>query len=145
MASNQSNITGYIASPASDIKECMAEIVFGTPSKNCEGVGICRMIGPNFQVGKAIICPHVPGYLTLDAGRNILSVRFPKKHLSIEMVARHFCKRLFKVTESYRVPVYISRMLGIAQSIQILEGQYAVRETMHDWIVVFGARGWKTL
>lgn len=122
-------------------KEAKAEIVFGTPSKNCEGVGICRMIGPNYLAGKEIKCPHVTGYLSLDMGRNVLYIRFSKRSLSSEMVARHFCKRLFKVTEPYKVPVHISRFLGTQQIVMIQAGSYAVRETREDWIIVFGVRG----
>lgn len=116
--------------------EIMASVVFGTPSKNCEGIGICRMLDAKYTAGIMIKCPHVPGYLSLEAERGVLKIRFPKKFLTSQMVARHFCKRLFKVTESYKVPAHISRALGIKKNIQIAEGTYQVQETAEDLIVV---------
>jgi len=117
-------------------QEVELSIVFGTPSKNCEGIGICRMLDAKYMAGIVIKCPHVPGFLSLEAERGVLSIRFPKKFLTSQMVARHFCKRLFKVTESYRVPAHISRAFGIKKSIQISEGAYQVQETADDLIVV---------
>jgi hypothetical protein len=123
------------------VQEIVTEIVFGTPSKNCEGVGICRMLGPNYIGDRQILCPHAPAYLGLDVVRNVMTVRFPKIHITRQMVARHFYKRLFKVTESYRVPARFTRAFGIRQMLTIHEGIYAVKETREDWILVFDLRG----
>ena len=122
-------------------REITAEIVFGTPGKNCEGVGICRMLSVAILGNRPVVCPHATGYLTLDPAANTLFLRMPKIHLDRQMVARHFCKRLFKVTESYRVPARFTRALGTQQIYTIREGVYGVMETPTDWIVVFDRPG----
>lgn len=133
IAGRQREITYY----AAPMQEVITEIVFGTPSKNCEGVGLCRMLSPVFLKSKQIYCPHATAYFAMDKVRGIYSLRFPKSFLSRQMVARHFYKGLFKVTEPYRVPAHISRALGLQQILTIREGGYVVKETPADWIVVF--------
>ena len=122
-------------------REITTEIIFGTPGKNCEGHGICRMLSMSILGDKKIMCPHATGYLALDLAENTLLLRMPKIHLTSQMVARHFYKRLFKVTESYRVPARFTRALGTQQKYTIREGVYAVMETRTDWIVVFDQPG----
>lgn len=123
------------------IREVAAEIVFGTPSRNCDGVGLCRMLAPVLLRGREIRCPHATAYCALDVERNVFTLRFPKSFLSHQMVARHFYKRLFNVTESYRVPGHIIHALGLQQVVIIQEGVYMVKETQDDWIVVISPKG----
>ena len=118
-------------------QEVELSIVLGSPSKNCEGIGICRMLDSKYLAGRGIKCPHVPGFLSLDTKRRLLVVRFPKRFLTSQMVARHFCKQLFKVTESYRVPARFVRVFGIQESIHIMKGNYKVVETEEEMIVMF--------
>ena len=128
--------------PGSTTQECrpeevILEVVFGTPSKQCRGLGICMIVEPKYLKGMATECPHFPGYFQLDAGRKMLLARFNRYFLSSQMIARHFSGGLFKVTEAYKVPGRICRRMGTANGLVIGEGVYEVLREGDDWVVVF--------
>lgn len=122
-------------------EEVLLEVVFGTPSKQCRGLGICMIVEPKYLKGRATECAHFPGYFQLDTGRKMLLARFNRNFLSSQMIARHFSGGLFKVTEAYKVPGRICRELGAASGVVIGEGVYRVAPYGADWTVFFDAPG----
>lgn len=118
-------------------EEIMLEVIFGTPSKQCRGLGICMIVEPKYLQGKTTKCPRFPGYFQLDTARKMLLARFNGMYLSSQMIARHFSEGLFKVTEHYKVPERICRMLGAGGGLIIGEGSYKVARNGTDWVVVF--------
>ena len=119
----------------------MLEVVFGTPSKQCKGLGICMIVEPKYLKGMATECPHFPGYFQMDTGRKMLLVRFNRMYLSSQMISRHFSGGLFKVTEPYKVLGRFCRMLGVDGGLMIEEGEYQLVQSGADWIVIFDAPG----
>ena len=117
--------------------EVVLEVVFGTPSRRCDGIGICIMTEAKYIAGVATKCPHFPGCFSKGAGPGEIIARFPKIYLSSQMIARHFQMGLFKVTEPYKVPARILKLLGLKGPLEIRPGGYRVVETMGSLVVVF--------
>lgn len=85
-------------------KAFAAEIIFGSPKKNCAGAGICKVVSPT---------SHQPGTLScLNCGRAVALVhfvepqtavfRFVRKSMSREVVRKHFKNDVFLVESSFR-------------------------------------------
>ena len=110
-----------------------AEVVLGSPSANCGGVGICRVMA--FGEGAGITCPKVAAWISLtEEGK--LRFEFQKSSMDGRFMRRHFRWMLFQVFEAYVVPY---RLLGASKfaSRTIQPGIYQVWEVDDTLIVDF--------
>jgi hypothetical protein len=110
-----------------------SEVIFGTPSSGCEGVGICRIIPVARKV--ACKCPSITAQINVTpAGR--LRMRFSKESMEPRFMKRHFGWMLFQVLEAYEIPQSVVRKLNLDESQGwIYPGIYTVWESA-EWLVV---------
>ncbi len=118
--------------------EVALDVVFGSPSKQCDGVGICMLVESIYLPKLATKCPHFTGFFRFDSESGKMYARFPGTLLASQMHFRHFTLGLFKVTEPYKVPVRICRMLGLESNYKIDTGVYPVVAVDGDYVIVFG-------
>ncbi|MCB9345550.1 MAG: hypothetical protein R3A50_00755 [Saprospiraceae bacterium] len=118
---------------ANNQKKLQSEIILGSPSSGCQGVGICRVMPYGDQ--RAITCPKVTAWIKIQAVGNI-SISFLKADMSPRYIKRHFGWMLFQVYEPYEMPGGISQALGYSE-IVLRPGIYPVWESPHYLTVDF--------
>ena len=114
-------------------REIRMEVVFGTPSQNCIGSGVC-MVMHRLPVHQTLRCPHAPALISFERGRLIF--RFSKSEVIREDALSRFGSRWFEVQESFQMPRYAARHLGLP-SLWVLPGLYTIEETGNDWLLAF--------
>lgn len=137
MSLNQTNQEFFpIKSMSASVRRSIrSEVVFGTPSSGCDGVGICRIIPVSRKV--ACKCPSVTAQINL-ASNGRLRMKFNKDSMERRFMKRHFGWMLFQVLEPYEIPRSLVRKLGLEGSdLLIMPGIYTVWETAEYMIVEF--------
>jgi hypothetical protein len=106
-------------------KKIKTEIILGSPSSGCQGVGICRVMA--YGDSRKYKCPKVTAWLTLMKN-GTLRFSFLKSEMEPKFVKRHFGWMLFQVYESYELPGGIMLALGLEEAV-VRPGIYSVWET----------------
>ena len=110
-----------------------ADVVLGSPSANCGGVGICRVMA--LGEGAGIACPKVAAWISItDEGK--LRMEFQKSSMEGRFMRRHFRWMLFQVFEAYLIPHHILGGVKLNQR-TIRPGIYQVWEVDDTLIVDF--------
>ncbi len=112
-------------------KEIRMEVVFGTPSQNCIGSGICMVMNrlpPNLR------CPNAPVWVSYENG--MLAFRFLKSEMLREDAQSRFESPWFFVEESFQLPRYTARRLGMTTH-WVSPGLYPIGDTAKDWVLAF--------
>lgn len=108
-----------------------SDIILGSPSAGCQGVGICRVMLHDEMI--QCKCPKVTAWLSVGANRK-LRVSFLKSTMTSDYIQQHFGFQLFQVQEPYALPRRITRALGMPAT-TITSGVFPVWETA-QWITV---------
>lgn len=116
------------------IREVEMEVVFGTPSKNCAGAGICLITNRSIR-WRAIPCPHTPAIIHYVPGQELV-FRFRKRHLSSESALAYFQQDQFLVEEAFRLPLRLVRQWSLPFQ-NILPGYYPLEEYKQEWRLYF--------
>ncbi|MBK8192345.1 MAG: hypothetical protein IPK76_03820 [Lewinellaceae bacterium] len=116
------------------IREVEMEVVFGTPSKNCSGAGICLIAGV-FPADYRIPCPHTRAIIHYLPG-NELVFRFRKSSLDQALVRSYFNKSLFLVEEPFSIPRHLVQRWNMPIE-QIPPGEYLLEEYSSEWRLYF--------
>ncbi len=119
--------------PMTQTCEIKMEVVFGTPSQNCIGSGVC-MIMNRLPRHQQLRCPHAPAWVSFKAGK--LVFRFSKSEVFREDAISRFDGPWFFVQESFQVSRYLMRHWDLPSQ-QVLPGLYAIEETSKDWFLIF--------
>lgn len=116
------------------ISETAVEVIFGTPSKYCQGIGICRILSkaPKFI---QLSCPHVPAHLSLSAS-GWLRLRFNRGTIPESLAQQYFGQPFFQVDEPCPLPLRFRLPQHTAPSI-LLPGLYPILQTEESWIILF--------
>jgi len=113
--------------------EIRMEVVFGTPSQNCIGSGVC-MVMHKLPPDHLLKCPNAPAWVSFENG--LLNFRFPKSDVLRQDVLIRFCSPWFLVQESFQLPRYTARRLGMPKH-WVQPGLYTIEETAKDWLLSF--------
>ncbi len=109
------------------------DVVLGSPSSNCSGVGICRVMAQGEN--QDLKCPRVAAWMSItEEGR--LRMEFEKDSMESRYMKRHFRWLLFQVFEPYLVPYTLLRSTKLEQR-TIHPGIYQVWEVGDRLIVEF--------
>jgi hypothetical protein len=110
-----------------------SDVVLGSPSARCNGVGICRVMG----VGEYPDCPCPRiSTLLLPNPNGAIRLAFDKSTLSAELLQQHFGWGVFQVLEPYRISPRMCKQLGW-KSGWIHPGVYKVWESESALIIDF--------
>ncbi|HAD12784.1 MAG TPA: hypothetical protein DCF33_10140 [Saprospirales bacterium] len=111
-------------------KAIHSEVVFGSPTMNCNGTGICRIsslhsVRPEANISSCqkTVAQIVPG----DYGN--ITLFFHRSMLCINLFRKHFYKGMLEMHEPCVIPADLLERLNI-QTRVILPGKYAITE--HD-------------
>jgi len=110
-----------------------AQVILGSPSNGCNGVGICRI----YMTSKTIsICCALIRALLTNQENGHLRVSFIKTQPDIHHLSEHFSWHLFQVQETFELPGWTQRKLQLTQ-VRIPPGIYKVWETDELFVVDF--------
>lgn len=115
------------------LEEVKMEVVFGSPSKHCAGLGICMIYHHDPMLKHTIQCPSFIAFLSPTPNLS-LRFRFPKAGYTDERVAARLATDFFLVEERF----YIPRSLASAwhlPSVWAAPGSYPVLETPQEWLL----------
>jgi hypothetical protein len=110
-----------------------AEVVLGSPSANCSGVGICRVMA--YGEGAQISCPKVVTWVSITKEGKI-RFEFEKGSMEGRYMRRHFRWALFQVFEDYVIPHSILGSIRL-ENRTIKPGIYQVLEVDGRLLVDF--------
>ncbi len=109
------------------------DVVLGSPSAKCRGVGICRvMVAPYQYSGE---CPLVHAIIGVNAKKRA-RFYFQKATISESIWKQHFQSGLFTVHEAFRLPYRVEKRLGLSSAF-ILPGEYVIKTTPQFLMVDF--------
>ncbi|MBK8192946.1 MAG: hypothetical protein IPK76_06990 [Lewinellaceae bacterium] len=116
------------------IREVEMEVVFGTPSKNCDGAGVCMLIN-RLPRTHHIPCPHAPVIIHYPPGRELV-FRFRKRHLDSRVAGAYFNNERFLVEEAFRLPLQLVNRWQLPIR-WIKPGSYLLEEYAREWRLYF--------
>jgi hypothetical protein len=114
-------------------REIRMEVVFGTPSQNCIGSGVC-MVMNRLPSHRTLHCPHAPAWISFDQDKVLF--RFLKTEVVREDAVRRFDSPWFLVQEPFEIPRLTARSLGMSSN-RVCPGVYTVEERAGDWVIAF--------
>ena len=132
MRTTQTNPSRHLRG-AFDKQKVRADVVLGSPSANCGGVGICRVMA--YGEGAAISCPKVASWICLTQD-NKIRIEFLKSSMEGRFMRRHFRWMLFQVFEAYVIPYPLLTGCKIEHR-TIRPGIYQVWESVDRLFVEF--------
>lgn len=110
----------------SKIMHC--DVVFGSPSMDCNGTGICRItsvhVSRSLQRKKS--CQLTYGQIAASPNGKV-SIYFFREFLCIKLFRQHFRKGILSMKEACPIPSKIHKRLDISGK-KLLPGDYAVIE-----------------
>lgn len=115
--------------------EMICGVIFGTPSRNCTGSGICMVTSIGHIRRRKFPCECVTAYLSM-APDGAVFLRIPCDNASSDRYKLLFRRRIFEVDETFRIPPWLTGSWG-KSSIFIPPGRYAIRKTADSWIIIF--------
>jgi hypothetical protein len=88
-------------------KKEVVEVIFGTPSKNCAGMGVCMVARPNTRLLQRVVCPGVLS--TLSYQHEQIVFEFQYRHINPIVIKQRFLEPCFWVEEPFMLPLYLVR------------------------------------
>ena len=112
----------------SSYRSIQAHVVFGTLSKNCRGVGICKVEVNRTDSDDPPACGRRVPVLMKKIAPGIVSLAFHRDELSRSLLDRYFRNLEFPVPEQYVFESTELKALGMSE-FTIRAGVYPVRVT----------------
>ena len=112
----------------------LVEVIFGVPSKHCQGAGICNLMAIN-HVRAHWKCPSARALLSFSSSGSIC-LSFERSELSSAVLERFFKGQLFQVEEAFPLPNHLCSLLNISPYI-IASGRYSLKVSEHFIEILF--------
>lgn len=100
-----------------------SQVVFGTPSRNCLGSGICKVYTLHGAKRLNIACEMVMAHLVLLDTQ--LQISFSIQACTEQLLQQHFSHPYFQVEEDFVLPTWLSRKLNSA-AVFVPAGEYPI-------------------
>lgn len=92
------------------------EVMFGSPSSNCHGNGICKIVARSSQQPSHYVrtsCSHAGALLAASADGNGASLVFRREWLCAHLMRRHFRHGILEMPEPCPIPSAMASALGL--------------------------------
>lgn len=103
-----------------------SEVVFGTPSKNCSGNGICMLTQHRTSSLLTGPCPKEECWIRINTATEEVFLEFDSNTLSGAALQKHFAASCFYMEEAVRIPLSISKKWKIRGVISLNSGSYPI-------------------
>lgn len=115
---------------SSGMQQLSCDVVFGSPSANCLGTGVCK-ISARTEVAALPLhssqCQSAPALLMPFDGGAGLSLVIAREMLCLNLYRRQFRNNVFQISRAYWLPKEVTDALSL--KIRVLPpGRYAVEE-----------------
>lgn len=129
-SASTSKVTGRPAS-----QELRFGVVFGTPSRHCDGSGVCVIARVPVLERWSIPCAFVIAFFSVwEEGHFVF--RIPVEEITDPLYQQHFSKGFFRVEEAFEVPRWMAKALG-KPKIAVPAGVYRVEQRSADYLIHF--------
>lgn len=108
-----------------------SEVILGSPKKNCQGIGICRInrAGTRYKEAQSVqtkqTCQAAKALLVAQS-TDTLYIYFIKHSIKAGPGSAQFNRRVFRITEPVSLPDDISVELGFQKRSIITRGAYPI-------------------
>lgn len=112
-----------------------AEVIFGSPSKNCDGYGVCVLVSQIYA--QQYKCSSCPCLITYEKKENLIVLELRKDQVSARIAEK--CLQLqpsFLVEENYPLSRILLNEMGLKGSYSILKGNYTIIESPLKWSIL---------
>jgi hypothetical protein len=110
---------------AQSLQQLSCTVILGSPSRNCQGHGICMVLPNHFSAD--LVC--VPQKVSiLRTARETLIFEFKLNDLIESDKIKHFGSTLFFIEENFKIPRWLSKKMGIQLGF-IAKGYYKLLKT----------------
>lgn len=104
------------------------DIVFGIPSQDCRGTGICKLTSDVFEVANQNKdCRRTTAFASRTADGKKLCLVFFRELLCVNLFRHHFRKGVLQMKEPCPLPPALIADLGLAGNM-LLPGNYQIQE-----------------
>lgn len=117
----------------SAFKKEIVEVVFGTPSRNCTGMGICMVARPNTGLLQRVECPGVVS--TVSYQNEQIVFEFHHRDIGPNIIKQRFLGPYFLVEEPFMLPLYIVRRWSLPTQ-WIASGVYPLFYQNDIWRII---------
>lgn len=96
--------------------QLQCEVMFGSPSSNCGGNGICKIVAKNnhpLSVFKRTSCSHAKAVFTTQGDNKGVSLVFRREWLCSNLMRRHFRHGILEMPEPCPIPSGIVKAMGL--------------------------------
>jgi hypothetical protein len=109
-----------------------AEVVFGSPSKNCDGYGVCVLVSQIYA--QQYKCRSCPCLVIREENEDLIVLELRKEQIPTS-IAQKFLDNWdsFFVEENYQLPQTLVSEIGLKGSYFILKGDYPIIESKVKW------------
>ena len=102
------------------------DIVFGMPSQDCRGTGICKLTSDLDQPpGRNKECRQTVAFAAKPAEAGKISLLFFRELLCVDLFRRQFRNGIFDMPEPCALPFPLAEQLGLAGK-KLLPGNYTI-------------------
>ena len=124
-----------VASQTTALSEPRFGVVFGTPSKACEGSGICMIASIALLHRWSVPCFFTIAFFSmLEEGHFVF--RVPVTSLNTGIRSRYFQNGFFRVEEAFFIPKWLVKVRGKPR-IEIPPGIYRIEEIPGSFLIHF--------
>lgn len=119
-----------LSQPANLFQQGMhCDVVFGSPSADCRGTGICKITGTNgfAPLNYKKECKETSAILVERPDSQGITLIFFRTQLCTKLYRHHFWKSVLSMKETCNLPVELQNKLQVPYQ-QMLPGNYAVVE-----------------
>lgn len=92
------------------------EVMFGSPSSNCGGNGICKIVAKDRHssvVFQRTSCSHAKAFFTSFDGGESISLIFRREWLCGNLMKRHFRNGILEMPEPCPIPPVLTTLFGL--------------------------------
>ena len=109
-----------------------AEVVFGSPSKNCDGYGVCVLVSQIYA--QQYKCASCPCLITYEKKEDLIVLELRKEQVPTLMAGKFLDNRSsFLVEENYQLSRMLLKEMGLKGAYAILKGNYTIIESQLKW------------
>jgi hypothetical protein len=120
---------------AAENAELRFGVVFGTPSRHCDGSGVCIIARVPVLERWSIPCAFVVAFFSIwEDGHFVF--RVPVQEMTDPLYQQHFSNGFFLVEEAFEVPRWMAKALGEIK-IAVPAGVYRVEQRASNYLIHF--------
>lgn len=117
------------------VKQMYSDVVFGSPSANCNGLGVCKITTIGQSARQYGSCQSVGGLFSKTM-QGDLQVLIPKSKVCVTLFRKYFMKGKIELKKPCPIPQYLRQYLGHSKT-ELTPGCYPIHSEGQYFIIEF--------